>query len=145
MENLLSSLFVSPGWQVTGPLSEQSGIITIVAGAGVGLTAQQQILALTVPPAARAYVTSLSFRVVDMAGFDQVFFSLKRNGAKIAPWEKISGEQIVDEHIVPVDQEFGPGLLEIGGVNISGTTESGAAAAAGGIRVIARVKGYLLR
>lgn len=138
-------IVLSPGWELGDPFSEQSGIITVNAGDGVGSAAQKIVLAKSISGSARAYISHLSFRVVDMAGYDQLYFSLRRNGALIAPWEKISGEQIVDEHIVPVGQEFGPGLIEIGAINISGTTEPGASAQAGPIRVIGRFAGWLLR
>lgn len=145
MKNLGSSpVLISPGWSLGESFSEQSDIISIPAGAGIG-SAQQVVVGRTIAGAARAYISHLSFRVVDMAGYDQLYFSLRRNGAKIAPWDKISGEQIVDEHEILVGKEFGPGLIEIAASNISGTTEPGASAQAGPIRVIARFAGWLLR
>jgi hypothetical protein len=141
---MCGKLMLPLGWRISEPFSEQSQIVNVAAGAGVGTTVQQSVLSKVIPSGARAYVSELSFRIVDMAAFDQVYFSLKRNGARIAPWEKISGEQVVDEHIIPVDYSFEPGFLEIAATNISGTSETGASENAGTLRVIARFKGYLL-
>lgn len=141
---MCGKLLLPVGWRITEPFSEQSAIITVAAGAGVGLTVQQRVLSKVIPSGARAYVENLSFRIVDMAGFDQIYFSLKRNGARISPWEKISAEQVVGERDVPVGYAFEPGFLEIGATNISGTSEDGAAEGGGDIRVIARFNGYLL-
>lgn len=141
---MCGKILLPPGWRIVEPFSEQSQIVSVAAGAGVGTTVQQSVLSKVVPSGARAYVETMSFRIVDQAGFDQIFFSLKRNGARISPWEKVSAEQVVGERDVPVGFPFEPGFIEIAASNISGTSESGAAEGGGAIRVIARFSGYLL-
>lgn len=136
-----------PGWVLGDPLEgSQSPIVSVASGDGVNATVPKIILAREVPPGARVYLERMSLRVVDQAAYDQLYFALRRNGAKISPWDKISGEQVVEDHFVAIEQTFESGLLEIVGINISGTgAETGAAADAVAVRVIARLFGYLLR
>lgn len=135
---------VTPGWRSGLPYSAQSQIVSVADGAGVGVTAQQVIVAKTIPPGTRVYIDSISLRVVDNAAYDQVRFSLRHNGAKLIPWDNISGEQISGDYVVPVGQDFDPGLIEIAATSIAGTSEAGAAGALNGIRVICRFRGSLL-
>lgn len=136
---------VPVGWEMDRPFSAQSNIVSVADGAGVGAVAQQSIVSKTIPPGARLYVESVSLRVVDNAAHDQIRFSLKHNGAKVSPWDAVSGEQITDDYIVPVQVDFDPGLIEIAATSIAGSTEAGAAGALNGVRVICRLRGFLLR
>lgn len=141
----MSPLRLPPGLVVADSFSGQGSVTSVAAGAGVGATAHQVLLNKEIPSGASIYLEKIFLRVVDMAAYDQVFFSLRRNGALIAPWHKISGEQIVEEFNVDVDETFGAGMLEIVAANISGTTETNAAPDAVAVRCIARFKGLLLR
>lgn len=136
-----------PGWVVADSFSAQGAIVSVAAGAGVGTTAHQVLLQKEVASGARVFIEKIFLRVVDMAAYDQVFFGLRHNGALISPWNKISGEQIVEEFNVDVEDVFGAGMLEVVASNISGQTalESTAAPDAVAIRCIARFKGLLLR
>lgn len=136
---------IPPGWVVADSYSEQGSIVTVEAGAGVSATAHQVLLQKEIPPGARVFIEKIFLRVVDMAAYDQIFFSLRRNGALIAPWHKISGEQIVEEFDVEIEEVFGAGMLEIVAANISGTSDPDAAPDAVPIRCISRFKGLLLR
>lgn len=137
------SLILSPGWYPGEPFIAQGDIETVAAGDGINGAAQHSCVSKVIAPGSRAYVRYISVRVVDMAAYDQLYFSLKLNGALLLPWRKISGEQFVDDHLVEVEQEIEAGKLEIGAANISGTSEAGAAAAVD-IRVLARFVGFLL-
>ena len=137
-----------PDWALDQPFSMQSGIVSVAAGAGVNAVAPQSIISREIPAGARAYVQSVSLRIVDTAAYDQLRFALRHNGARIFPWNAISGEQIVDDYNVPVETVVDGGLLDIAATNISGsnvTDEPGASADAVGVRVIVRVRGFLLR
>lgn len=128
-----------------GAWSEQGVIVSVPSGAGVTPTAHTVLLRKEIASGARVWVEKLFLRVVDMAAYDQLYFSLRRNGALIAPWEKISAEQVVEEFAVDVGESFGGGMLEIVAANISGTSETGASPDAVAVRCIARLKGFLLR
>ncbi len=134
-----------PGWTVADAWAEQGLIVSVPAGAGVAATAYTSLIAREIPSGARVYIDQLFLRVVDMAAYDQVFFALRRNGALIHPWNKISGEQVVEDFSVDVGEVLHSGMLEIVAANISGTTETGATPDAVAIRCIARFKGFLLR
>jgi hypothetical protein len=136
---------IPPGWVLGEQFAAQSDIVSVTAGAGVNATQPVTVLSKEIPPAARIYLDHISFRVVDQAGFDQLYFALLLNGAKLSPWNKISGEQILDDHIVPVGAVLESGLLQVAGINISGTSESGASANAVDVRTIVRFSAYLLR
>ena len=139
------NLNLTRGWVTGDPFNKEGAIVTVPAGAGVLAVAATSLLSLVVAPSSRIYLRSLAVRIVDMAGYDQIYIALRKNGALIDPWQKISGEQFVDEHQLDIDQEFEPGTFELAGFNISGTSEPGASAMAGNIRVLARLAGYLLR
>jgi hypothetical protein len=143
MEELRINL--SRGWSVSEPFNAQGQIVTVPAAAGVLAVARTSLLSLVVAPASRIYLRSMSLRVVDMAGYDQIYIALLKNGATFNPWQKISGEQFVDEQHLAIEQEFEPGTFELAATNISGTSEPGAAAGAGDIRLIARLTGFLLK
>ena len=136
---------VPDGWAISDAWSEQGYIESVASGEGVNLIAPHILVAREVPPGARVYIEKINFRIVDMAAYDQLIFALRRNGAKLSPWEKISGEQIREEFSVDVDEFIDSGMLEIVATNISGTTEAGASPDAYAIRVIARFKGLLMR
>lgn len=141
----MTSFRLPPGLVVADGFSEQGVVTSVASGAGVASTAYQVLLSRVIPGGASIYIEKIFLRVVDMAAYDQVFFSLRRNGALIAPWHKISGEQVVEEFHVDVDEVFGAGMLEIVASNISGTSETGAAPDPVAVRCIARFKGLLLR
>lgn len=132
-----------PGWVEAGIWSEQGQIVSVASGAGVTPAPFTPLLSRVIAPAARVYCERLFLRVIDMAAYDQMFFSLRRNGALIAPWEKINGEQFVEEFGVDVGEVFNGGTLEIVASNISGTP--GGLPDPLAIRCIARLRGYLLR
>jgi hypothetical protein len=134
-----------PGWRAAEPWSEQGYIVDVDAGDGVLNAAPAVMVTREIPSGSKVYIEKLAVRIVDQGAYDQMIFSLKRNGAKISPWEKISGEQVHEEFNVDVDQVFDSGVFEIVAANISGTSETGAAADAMTIRAIARFKGLLLR
>lgn len=133
------------GFVRAGAWSEQGAIVSVPSGAGVTPTAHTVLLSKEIASGARVWVEKLFLRVVDMAAYDQLYFSLRRNGAPIAPWEKISAEQVVEEFAVDVGESFGGGMLEIVAANISGTTQAGASPDPVAVRCIARLKGFLLR
>lgn len=135
-------IVLSPGWRIGQPLSDQSQIVTVTNGAGIGSAVPITILSREIPSGARAYVRALAVRIVDVAAFDQLFFALRHDGGLVTPWHKISGEQFVDDHGVPIEKEFGPGTLQVIGYNVSGTSEGGANPF--DVRVLARFVGYLL-
>lgn len=132
-------------WAISEPFNQQGLIVTVPAGAGVLAVARTSLLTLVVAPASRLYLRTMAVRVVDMAGFDQIYIALLKNGATVNPWQKISGEQFVDEQHLAIEQEFEPGTFELAATNISGTSEPGAAAGGADIRLIARLNGFLLR
>lgn len=134
-----------PGWTVAESWAEQGQVVSVPAGAGVAATAYTSLVARVISPGARVYIDQLFLRVVDMAAYDQVFFAIRRNGALIHPWNKISGEQVVEDFSVDVGEVFHSGTLEVVASNISGTTEDNAMQPGVAIRCIARFKGYLLR
>ncbi len=133
------------GWVAADAWAEQGAIVSVPAGAGVAATAHTVLVSREIPAAARVYIDKIFLRVVDMAAYDQLYFALRRNGALIAPWNKISGEQIVEEFDVEIGEVFHSGTLEIVAANISGTSETGATPDPMAIRCIARFKGVLLR
>jgi hypothetical protein len=133
------------GYVRAGAWSEQGQIVSVPAGAGVTPTAHTVLVSREVSPGAMVWIERIGIRVIDMAAYDQLYFSLRRNGMMIAPWEKISAEQVAEEFTVDVEQSFSSGQLEIVAANISGTSQTGAAPDAVAIRCIARFKGALLR
>lgn len=141
----MPDLHLPPGLMTAGGFSEQGAVTEVAAGVGVASTAYTVLLSKVIPGGASVYLEKIFLRVVDMAAYDQVFFGLRRNGALIAPWHKISGEQVVEEFHVDVEEVFGAGQLEIVASNISGTSETNAAPDAVAVRCIARFKGLLLR
>lgn len=140
-----AQLILPPGWRPAEPWSEQGYIVEVAAGAGVLNAAPAVMVSREIPSGSKVYIEKIAIRIVDQGAYDQLIFSLKRNGAKLTPWEKISGEQIHEEFNVDVDQVFDSGVFEIVAANISGATETGAALDAMAIRAIARFKGLLLR
>ncbi len=139
-----NGLFLSPGWKAGEPFIAQGDNTSVAAGAGIAGAARASLLTKTVAPASRVYLQYMGVRIVDMAGYDQIYIALLRNGATLNPWEKINGEQFVDEHIIEIGQEFEPGTFELAATNISGTSEAGASAQPGAIRVLARLVGFTL-
>jgi hypothetical protein len=137
-------LLLPSGYDLGDSFSAQGAIVAVAAAAGVA-SAPQVLLSRYMPPGALVYIQSLSIRVIDLAAYDQLFFALKRNGAVLYPWNDINGEQVMEDSIVPVDEAFDPGLLELVAKNISGTTETGASLDPVAIRVITRFRGYLLK
>ena len=139
---------IPSGFAEAGSWSEQGQVVSVPAGAGIAATAHTVLVSREIPSSARVYIEKIFMRVVDMAAYDQLYFSLRRNGALLAPWHKISAEQVVEEFDVEVGEVFGGGQLEIVAANISGTsvaTESSVASDPVAVRCIARIKGTLLR
>lgn len=144
--NLNLNPLLPDGWEMYGPWNEQSGIVTVNSGAGLATTAQQVIVSRHIPVGNKVYLGALYVRILDEAAFDQLRFSLKRNGAKQIPWDAVTGEQFKEDRSYLIDEVFDPGLLEITATNISGSaSESGASPDQLNIRVVARWVGYLLR
>lgn len=129
-----------------GPdLTAQGGLVSVPAGAGVGSTARTVLASVEIASGDRAWLDSISVRIVDMAAYDQLNFALRLNGALLLPFDDISGEQFYDEYRLPIAREVGPGLLEIVAQNISGTTETGASLDPVAIRCVARLRGSLIQ
>ena len=136
------------GLQSAGAWGEQGQIVSVAAGAGVTPTPFAVLVSRVIGAREQIWLEKVFLRVVDMAAYDQIFFSLRRNGMLIYPWHKISAEQVVEEFSVDVEESFKSGMLEIVATNISGvavTVEPTAAPDPVAIRCIARFKGKLLR
>lgn len=141
----LSVAKISAGWQLGDPFAAQSGIVSVAAGAGVLAVPPQIVVAWNVPPRARLLLVELGLRIVDQAGFDQIFFALRNNQQPQAPFDQINGQQMNAWNTLEVDTEYGPGGFDIAATNISGTGWPGANLNPGPINVICRAKGWLLR
>lgn len=137
-------LLLPAGYKITDSFSAQSGIVLVNNGAGVGANVPQVIVSAFIPSGAKAYIQSLNFRIIDLSAYDQLYFAIRRNGGLVVPYHNISGEQVVEDTFVPVDDAFDPGLFEIVCKNIAGTTEPNASPDQLNVRVIARWTGYLL-
>ena len=136
---------IPAGFAFAGAWSEQGQIVSVPAGAGVAATAYTVLVSREIAAGALVWIDKLFLRVVDMAAYDQIYFALRRNGALLSPWHKISAEQVVEEFSVDVEEAFSSGQLEIVASNISGTAEVGASPDPVAVRCIARYKGQLLR
>lgn len=152
MNSQLLNAMLPPGRRPAGPWSAQSqnsastsAIVSVAAGAGVNAVVPQVIISKDIAPAAMVWLEYISIQVIDDSNYDQLYFAIRHNGARITPWEKFSGSQVVIEKMVTIAQVFESGLFELVGINISGTTESGAAPDGVALRVLARAQGYLLR
>src|SRR5690242_18848397 len=91
------ALFFSPGWKAGDPFIAQGDNTSVPSGAGIAGAARTSLLSKVVAPASSVYLQYMGVRIVDMAGYDQIYIALLKNGATINPWEKINGEQFVDE------------------------------------------------
>lgn len=135
---------IPPGFVLGEEFNEQGGIVSVPGGAGTGATGQTILVARDIPSGAKAFITGVMARIVDEAAFDQIYISLRRNSAKVIPFDKVSGERIREDRFLDVYRAFDSGLIEVGATNISGTTESGASDDAMAVRVIASWTGFIL-
>lgn len=123
--------------------SEYGAIQSVVAGAGIGSTAPKVLTSRTIPYGARAIIVRLTMKAIDSVGSDQIRFAIRHNGMLVTPWHKISGIEMIEDPTIWINQEFGPGLFEVLGYNISGTSEAGANAVGVDFDCIASWFGYL--
>lgn len=128
-----------------GEFSAYGGVVSVTAGAGYGSTAPIVLVTRTIPAQANAHVEALMLKLVDLAISDQLYFSFRFNGVPAYPWDNIPAEQIVNNPIVPINQVFNYGVIEIVARNRSGTTETGASAESFDIRAQASIIGYQAR
>lgn len=135
---------IPAGYYIEDDFSAFSDVVTSSAGAGVALTAPTVILTHESPRGVLVLIETISGRVVDEALYDQIFFSLRRNGAPMMPHHHIPGEQLAFDTVVPVGLVVHPGAFQVTAKNITGTSQSGAAAAFD-VRVAASIRGKLLR
>ena len=121
---------VTPGWEIAEDISISSGVFSLPLS-----STNNQIMKVVVPIGARAYIESLTARVVD-AGSDQVTFFVLRNGMSIAPgFTSIPGVLFDFTQSFALDRDTPPGDIIVFGNNT----------AAGAIRVVAALKIFLLR
>lgn len=134
------------GWYVADQFSFHGLIVQVVSGDGV-TGAKRVLVSGEVPPRTQAIIDRALIRVVDAAGYDQLIFGVRRNGAMITPWDRINGERVVEDRYVDLNLLLGPGLVEIVATNISGqdaTAWPGAMADPVTIRAVAAIEGRLL-
>jgi len=134
------------GWFPGDDFSEHGQIVQVLAGDGV--TGPRRVLvSREIPPHNKAEITRILIRIVDAAAYDQLIFGLRRNGGMISPFDRITGERVVEDRFIEINRVLDSGLFEIVAINISGqdvTAWPGAMADPLTIRVVAAFDGKLL-
>lgn len=133
------------GWQPSEVLPLSSGIVTVLAGAGITAgVAINRALSQNIPPGSRVLVRSMAVQVLNGPA-NQILVNL--GSTFVHPrWSQRNGQSFAALGEMPVNLVLDPpGPLFLDLSNITGTTFTGAAGAAVDLDVVVSIDAVLLQ
>lgn len=140
LDNLTVPLVLPFGWTISRAHPIHGPIVVVFPGDGVAPTPPASIVSYRIPPGMRYMVTGFVAKEIGYAEYGQVGCFLAFNGI-----QAVEGyaTRRCDGVEVPIYRDFGMGLLEISGINISGTTSGAPEGISAEVR--GSILGFLLR
>jgi hypothetical protein len=112
------------GWTISRAQPVYGGIVTVFASDGVAPNLPRPLVSLKIPSGMRYLVTGYVMKEVNFSEFSQAGGFMMFNGV---PCVEGFSSRRADGVEVPVYRDFGMGLLELAGINMSNQFVSGEA------------------